>query len=144
MKKEKEIDPVSVIRSAGFRATTSRIAVLSYLEKNKYPVTVREVVQGVKPQKINQTTVYRMLESFKKAGLVIQVDFQHGHAHYELADGSDHHHVICTSCDRVEDFTGCEYEKLTKAALKQTRGFSKITSHSLEFFGMCTSCTLRT
>ncbi len=142
MKNTKESEPAHVIRQAGFRATTPRIAVFSYLKKTTYPVTIQEIVKGIRPLHINQTTAYRMLESFKKVGLVVQVDFQHGHAHYELAGGRHHHHVVCTSCDKVEDVIGCNDQQLADKALRQAPGFSAITSHSLEFFGVCKSCTL--
>ena len=140
MKKIKESEAAEIIRCAGFRATTPRIAVFSFLQKTSYPVTIRQILKDVRPRTINQTTVYRMLESFKKAGLVVQIDFQHGHAHYELAGERHHHHVVCTSCEKVEDVRGCNDDQLTEKALRQTSHFSGITSHSLEFFGVCKSC----
>jgi len=130
-----------IIRKAGFRATTPRLLVLAYLRKSKYPLGVRDVLKGVGTKNIDQVTVYRILDAFKKAGVVVQVDFQQGHALYEFKDHEhDHHHIVCTSCDRVEDFTGCDYEKLVGKALKQARGFAKVTSHSFELFGLCAAC----
>ena len=130
-----------VIRKAGFRATTPRLLVLSYLQKSKYPLGIKEILKGIGQKNIDQVTVYRILDAFKKAGVVVQVDFQQGRALYEFKDHEhDHHHIVCTSCNKVEDFTGCEYEKLAHKALKQTHGFAKVTSHSLELFGLCAAC----
>lgn len=136
----KNTNVTEIIRRAGFRATKPRIAVLSYLRETKYPASIKEIVQAVGRKSIDQVTAYRILEAFKKVGIVTQVDFQQGRAFFELKDEHDHHHIVCTSCDKVEDFIGCEYEKLVNKALKQTSGFSKVTNHSLELFGLCNTC----
>ncbi len=141
MKKGEVFRLVTSIKKAGFRATQPRLAVLSALEKAKYPLSIKEIIRRVSKTRIDQVTIYRILEAFKKAGLVAQVDFQHGRAYYELKDViHDHHHIICMGCKRIEDFVGCEYEKLVGKALKQTKGFATITEHSLELFGLCRSC----
>jgi len=141
MKKLSESELAEIIRNAGFRATTPRVSILSFLTGAKYPLTIQEIIYGVGEKNIDQVTAYRTLEAFKKAGIVTQVDFQHGHAHYEFKDRAhDHHHVVCVSCEKVEDFVGCNYENLANKALKQTHGFAKIMDHSLEFFGLCNSC----
>jgi len=136
---EKEL--VEIIRKAGFRATKPRLLVLSFLQKVEYPAGIKEIIAGVGRKNVDQVTVYRILDAFKKAGVVVQVDFQHGRAYYELKDAKhDHHHIICTKCDKVEDFTGCDYAKLANKAMHQTRSFAKVTNHSLELFGLCNSC----
>ncbi len=141
MPKASDDDLAAVIRKAGFRATETRKAVYAFLEKAKYPVSIKEIVDGVGEKNIDQVTAYRILDAFQKADVVTKIDLRHGHAHFELKDEKDdHHHVICTGCDRVEDFIGCESERLANKALKQTKGFPRITSHSLEFFGLCNSC----
>jgi Fur family ferric uptake transcriptional regulator len=141
MEKTKENGLAEIIRKAGFRATKPRLLVLTHLQKAKYPLGIKEIIEGIGRKNVDQVTVYRILDSFKKAGLVVQVDFQHGRAYYELKDAKhDHHHIVCTNCDKVEDFTGCEYEKLATKALKQTHGFAKVTNHSVELFGLCNTC----
>ena len=141
MDKTKENGLAEIIRKAGFRATKPRLLVLSHLQKAKYPLGIKEIIESIGRKNVDQVTIYRILDSFKKAGLVVQVDFQHGRAYYELKDAKhDHHHIVCTNCDKIEDFTGCEYEKLATKALKQTRGFAKVTNHSVELFGLCNTC----
>ncbi len=141
MKKEAQNKLAEIIRKAGFRATEPRLLVLSFLKKVEYPVGIKEIIAGVGRKNVDQVTIYRMLDAFKKAGIVVQVDFQHGRAYFELKDAKhDHHHIVCTGCDRVEDFTGCDYNKLADKALSQTKGFAKVTNHSVELFGLCNSC----
>ena len=129
------------LRKAGFRATRPRLLLLSFLKNVKYPLTIQEIVRGVGRTHIDQVTAYRTLEAFKKAGLVTQVDFQHGHAHYEFKNEKrDHHHLVCINCERVEDFFGCGIETLTRTVLKKTRTFAEVKNHSLELFGLCKVC----
>jgi len=141
MHKRPEKSLVEAIRNCGIRATTPRLRVLAFLQQSKYPLSVKGIVSGVGRMNIDQVTVYRILDTFKKAGLVVQVDFQQGCAYYELKDAKhDHHHIVCTECHRVEDFTGCDYAKLAVKALQQVKAFAKVTHHSLELFGLCHSC----
>ncbi|HUJ15440.1 MAG TPA: Fur family transcriptional regulator [Thermoanaerobaculia bacterium] len=141
MPKRREQRLVQRIRAAGFRATRPRLLILSFLARSAYPVGIKEIIRGVGASNVDQVTVYRILGAFKNAGLVVQVDFQHGRAYYELKDSKrDHHHIICTGCDRLEDFTGCDFEALAGQALRQTKRFATVSNHSLELFGLCNAC----
>lgn len=128
-----------IIRSAGFRATKPRLALLSFLEKEGTLLSIQEIVSGLK-NKVDQVTVYRMIEAFKGAGIVREVNLQGDRPKYELADAQDHHHIVCTNCRRVEDFDGCDAENLEKRALRQSRSFAKITGHSFDLYGLCNTC----
>src|SRR5690348_15697489 len=129
----------SALRSAGYKATPQRLALLSVLEKASEPLSIQEILLRCHAQSIDQATIYRTLKTLADIGLVRQVDFAHAHAHFELATGDDHHHLICTSCGRVEDVTGCDFDRLAKRALKHS-SFASIDRHSLEFFGTCRKC----
>lgn len=130
-----------MLRSAKQRVTPARLAVLAVLEKEKRPLSVEKVISIIGEKNIDYVTAYRTITMLKKAGLVKQIDFQHNHAHYELATLGDHHHVVCVKCDRVADVANCGMEKMEKSALKES-GFQKITQHALEFFGICKQCSL--
>lgn len=137
-----ETSDATLLRAHGMRATTPRLAVLSALRKAKYPMSAQDIAKAVRIKKVDMVTTYRTLESFKLAGIVAQVDLQRGRAYYELVAGrKDHHHIVCIHCNTIEDFVGCDYDALVKKALRQTRGFSTVTNHSLELFGMCTPCS---
>lgn len=131
---------VDVIRDAQLKATKPRVVILEALSQSRYPRDVETIARKVHPQKIDVVTVYRTLETFEKAGLVRRVDLRRGKTYFEIVDdGADHHHVVCTECGVVKDVTGCEYPT-QKKALQKTRGFAKITSHSFEYFGVCSPC----
>jgi Fur family ferric uptake transcriptional regulator len=129
-----------ILRGAGLKATPSRAEILDFLNQTKNPLAAQEVIDAF-AGKIDQATIYRMLKQFKHRGIIRQVDMRHNHAHYELArDNDDHHHLICTHCERVEDIEGCEVEEMYGAILRSHRRFASIGQHSLEFYGLCRQC----
>jgi len=147
-----------VLRRNGWKATAPRLAVLSLLAKTKRPMSAQNIIDALphsrRPMRlprsvrrpargagaIDQATAYRTLAAFKAKGIIRQVDLRHNHAHYELADVAEHHHLICTRCGRVEDVRHCGIEAVQAAALRGAKHFAEITQHSLEFYGTCTSC----
>lgn len=127
-----------ILRTAGFRATAPRVRVLTFLQKQKYPVGAQEVAQSI--QSADQVTVYRILDAFVEAGLARQVDLRQGRALYESIDTHDHHHAVCTRCHKVQDFEEAEHERILRQAARNIPGFAKITGHSFELFGICKQC----
>ncbi|KKW09458.1 MAG: Ferric uptake regulation protein [Candidatus Kaiserbacteria bacterium GW2011_GWA2_49_19] len=131
----------NIIQKAGFRATKPRLALLSLLQVAKYPLNIKEIMGKLETATADQVTVYRILDAFKKAGIVNQINFQDNATRYEYKDTEhDHHHIVCVTCKKVEDFIGCDYKKLAGEVLKQTPCFAEITDHSFEFFGKCKTC----
>ena len=55
-----------------------------------------------------------------------------------------HHHLICTSCGKVDDFTvSTQMERSLEGALQRAvagTGFSP-AAHRLDVLGTCASCT---
>lgn len=139
MKNNAKQNLVILLKERGFRVTPGALSVLEVLSKERKPLTAQEVEEMVGNGKLNRATVYRILEKMKERGVVRHVDFLHGHAHYEMNDG-DHHHLVCTSCEVVEELAGCLLEDVSKKVLRQSRKFFGITGHSLEFFGICKKC----
>jgi len=134
------LDFAALLRKNGYRATPGRIRLLKILSSEPKPLTVPEIQKKLRG-KTDAVTLYRSLDAFADSDLVHRVDLQHGHVHYEIVVGrKHHHHLTCTTCERVEDVVGCEDEQLVNKALKQTKGFSRVTNHSLELFGLCNNC----
>ncbi|OGW40722.1 MAG: ferric uptake regulation protein [Nitrospirae bacterium RBG_13_39_12] len=137
-------------RGCGYRLTIPRGAILDVLSKTSKHLSAEDVyleVHKVYPS-IGLTTVYRTLELLVQMGLVFKFDFGDGRARYELAEGpkgiGHHHHLVCTGCGRVIDYTDFIDEEIE--LLKQTeKGLSKkykfkITNHLVQFYGLCDKC----
>lgn len=127
-------------KTQGYKVTGPRLAVFEALKKAKEPLTIKEILTATSKQEVNQATVYRIVATLEKIGLVQRIEWQHGHAHYELADQEDHHHLVCLQCHRTEDIKHENPEALEKKVLEKSKYFSSIKKHSLEFFGICKSC----
>lgn len=125
------------LRSNSLKITPARLEVLDILTHTKKPISINDISKKLKDTDL--ATLYRTFETLKELGLATQVDFQHGHAHYELATREHHHHLVCQKCGKVVDISKCDTTTLEKQALKISK-FAKINAHSLEFFGICKSC----
>ncbi|MBI4599505.1 transcriptional repressor [Candidatus Uhrbacteria bacterium] len=129
---------VLLVRKAGFKATPAILAILTILQRAKKPLTVQEVAEKLNPKR-DKVTIYRILEKLKEKRIIRHVDFQHGHAHYEL-NSDDHHHIICTACGKIEELEECSLKNMMQQVIKKSALFMRLTSHSMEFFGVCKTC----
>ena len=137
------LDPKTILSGAKMKATKARLSVIKALQARREPITVSEL-KRTSTKKIDVATLYRILEQCVAAGLVARVDFQHDHAHYELAVGrKHHHHIICTECGVSEDIDSCHAQNLEKKVLRESKDFTTLTHHSLEFFGNCNRCQVK-
>lgn len=129
----------SLLAHAGLRATAPRMAILVALARAHMPLSIDDLHARV-GARADRVTLYRNLHELAKRGVVYQCDFRTGKAFFELqAKAHHHHHVVCTSCGHLEPVEVC-FSDIEKKALKGTRSFAAIESHSLELFGTCRAC----
>lgn len=128
-----------MLRAAGYKATPARLRVLDAMRTSREPLSAHALIGRV-GKAFDAATVYRTLKHLAAGGIVRPVDLRHNHAHYELADRDDHHHVTCMRCGRIEDMTGCEAAGMYGTILRRSKHFSEIRQHSLEFYGVCAVC----
>lgn len=132
---------VLMIKRAGLRMTGHRLAVLSLVARASGPLTVHEIVDTLRRRHdIDQATVYRNLSSLQASGLLRRLDFNHGHAHYELETGKASHQLVCNSCETVEKIEGVSIDDAIKKMMKKSRRFKNATTHSIEVYGLCKHC----
>ncbi len=130
-----------MIKEAGLRVTDHRVTVLSLVAKMKQPITVYEIVEMLrKKHDIDQATVYRNLSSLHESGLLRRLDFNHGHAHYELETGRASHQLVCDKCETIEKIEGISVDDAVKKMLKKSKKFKNTTTHSIEIYGLCKKC----
>jgi Fur family ferric uptake transcriptional regulator len=133
--------PSALLSSIGERITVTRTALIEILAAAKKPLSVPELLEalGKRKRTANKTTLYRDLTRFQRQGIVNEVRLNERQTRYELADDGHHHHLVCTSCDKIEDVhLSGELDKQERDIEKQTK--FKIQRHALEFFGLCHSC----
>lgn len=137
-------------RGCGYRITLGRGVILDVLTKADKHLSAEDIYMKVHSSypSIGLTTIYRTLELLVNMGLVFKFDFGDGRARYELAEGPKgerhHHHLVCTNCSRVIDYTDFideEKELLGQTEKGLSRKFSfKITNHLIQFYGLCDKC----
>lgn len=131
----------TMLQEAELRVTGHRLTVLATVAKVKQPITVYELVEILrKKHDIDQATVYRNLASLHDAGLLRRLDFNHGHAHYELETGRASHQLVCQKCETIEKIEGISVEDAVKKMLKKSKKFKNMTTHSIEIYGLCKTC----
>ena len=128
-----------LLRTSGYKATVSRMQVLSLLESSRHPLSAQDIVEAV-GSAMNQATVYRILKALNEKGLIRQIDLRHNHAHYEITKQDEHHHLVCTECGRIEDVHECGVESMHGAVIKHSKQFAIVRQHALEFYGICKVC----
>lgn len=140
-------------RGCGYRITLGRQTILDVLSKADKHMSAEDIYMKVHPKypNIGLTTIYRTLDILANLGLVFKFDFGDGRARYELAQGpevtSHHHHLVCTGCNRVIDYTEFIDEEIellnqTEKGLSRKYNF-KITNHLIQFYGLCKNCSTK-
>ncbi|MBM3206121.1 MAG: transcriptional repressor [Candidatus Staskawiczbacteria bacterium] len=139
MKSDQENQLYSLLRKAGMKATPGHLTILSFIQKSKKPISSQDIINGI-DRHLDPATVYRCVTKLKENGIIRQIDLRQNNAHYEFFDMAHHHHIICTGCGRIEDIEDCNLETVHQQILGQTKGFTQIKHHSLEFYGLCKKC----
>jgi Fur family ferric uptake transcriptional regulator len=123
------------LRKAGLKVTQPRKRILELLDeaRNKH-VTADDIYRVLiqAGEDIGLATVYRVLNQFEAAGLVVKHNFEGGQAYYELDSGDHHDHMVCVETGKVIEFSNTEIERLqSDIALKH--GYD-IVDHSLVIY----------
>ncbi len=131
-----------LLKDRELKRTKSRIAVLSFLEANKAPVTAESLYQSLiaaeNGQHFSLSTIYRTVATLAEKGILLKNVGADGLTYYQLNDDRHCHYLICTACSQVVPVDGCPLHVLEES-LSQSTGY-QITGHHLEFFGLCPQC----
>jgi Fe2+ or Zn2+ uptake regulation protein len=130
------------LRDAGQRYTSGRRAIVERLQAAGQPLTIPDVLAG---SSLPQSSAYRNLAVLEQAGAVHRIVTSADFARYELAEDltEHHHHLICSSCGTVEDFTAPPaLERSLHKAVAEVEGATGFAAqhHRLDLLGTCRSC----
>jgi Fur family transcriptional regulator, ferric uptake regulator len=125
------------------RQTVARKAIQAFLQQHRGPVTEIALRQALTRQgfTLHKTTVYRQLEALAASSWATVTRFADGVARYERQE-KHHHHVVCRSCQQVEEVQLDHHLAKEERQIAKARGFTHVT-HALEFFGTCGACSRR-
>ncbi|MCA9269940.1 MAG: transcriptional repressor [Planctomycetales bacterium] len=99
-------DARSMLRGAGLRCTSCRIAVLQHLSGADYPISHNDVADQLVPLGFDKSTIYRCLVELAEANLLARLDVGDHVWRFEMLgegdDGTvDHPHFMCLDCGKV-------------------------------------------
>ena len=131
-----------VCRQTGLKLTQQRIEILRELSRAKdHPsaetlfLRVRERIPGV-----SLDTVYRTLGTFERLQIVDKLNVALDQGRYD-ANRAPHHHMVCSVCQRIDDFSWEEFDEqeLPSPVLLWGDAVSKCVIVS----GICKQCLAR-
>lgn len=133
-----------------------------YLKHNQHRVTVErfEVLDAVQSadghfdadqlflnmknagSKVSRATVYNTLEKLMDCGILARYQFGDRPMRYELMyDNEPHHHMICRSCGKIEEFVDRRVDRMARDAAETMH--YELHDAALHIFGVCGECRER-
>ena len=131
------------ISGRGRRLTRQRVIVAEALARERAAVSAQELHERLrgKHPRLGLATVYRALEAQVQDGMASRFE-RAGHVSaYIACDAQHHHHLVCTSCQRVEDVA----EEVVGPMLRAVRArHAFAVDHArLDLYGLCARCRAR-
>jgi Fur family ferric uptake transcriptional regulator len=123
------------LRKAGLKITHPRKRIFEILEQESHKhMTADDIYRALMDagEDIGLATVYRVLNQFEAAGLVVKHNFEGGQAFYELDSGKHHDHMVCVETGKVIEFVNSEIEALQEK-IAAAHGYT-IADHSLVIY----------
>ena len=128
------------LKKAGLKVTLPRMYILNILESsNGKHHSAEEIYKNLMEQghDIGLATVYRVLTQLEEAGFIIRHRFEE-HSVFELNSGEHHDHIVCVSCNVVEEFIDETIEK-QQLKIAERLGYEML-EHTLYLHGICSNC----
>ena len=126
---------MQILRNAGVKLTRPRRLVLEVLCGSLDPLSIKEIHKQT-GKKADLASIYRTVRLFTELGITREVPLGEGYQRYELVERGKHrHYVLCVKCGTIRHIDICILEQIEKLT-----NF-KITSHSMEFRGICSKCS---
>ena len=130
----------ATLSQSGYKLTPQRRAILNAIVNSHETLTPATIHERAREEnsRVGLVTVYRTVELLAQLGLICRVHGEGKSQSYTLAPSGHHHHMICSECGGVADFTDCDLGELQERLARET-GF-EIEGHLLEFYGRCRDC----
>lgn len=130
---------LEILRNAGYKITPARVAVVETIQQEGEHLHPAEILATAKKRypALGRATVYRTLELLTQLGVVRPIYVGEEGPTYIRSSGG-HHHLVCSRCGLIQDFDHCTSDEIAHE-LAERYDFT-ISSHLLEFYGLCANC----
>ena len=131
------------------RWTMPREAILEFLSRSPKHMSAKEIYASLYNTYpgMGLTTVYRTLDLLARMGIITKLTLGDGESRYEFKSSEKkdhHHHLICTICGKIINYSEFLDEELTLVRKTEERLAKKynflIQDHNIEFLGICYKC----
>ncbi|MBN2329331.1 MAG: transcriptional repressor [Candidatus Omnitrophica bacterium] len=129
----------AILRKANLRCTRGRVDVLQVLLESPDPTTHEDLHKKLQGTGINRVTVYRVLETLQKSGIVHRVEA--GDRIWRFAvcgrmhPGHCHPHFICRQCGKIECLKEFPMPDMPSVAKDYT-----VEEQEMYLRGICPNC----
>ncbi len=129
----------AILRESGYKVTPQRLAVYETLAATHEHPSAEMLYKTLRPKypSMSFATVYKTVEILNRLHVIQIINTGEDSFRYD-ADISDHHHVQCTCCGKVEDLFNVDYSGIMAQAEKES-GY-KLSGHQFYFYGVCENC----
>jgi Fur family peroxide stress response transcriptional regulator len=129
----------TICQQRGIRLTHQRLEIFRELTRRDDHPSAEEIYSQVHRRlpSISLDTVYRTLDTFAQSGIVSKFPAPDGRARFD-SNLSAHHHLVCSVCNRVEDFYWPEFDALV--APDGITGWGSPEIRRAEIRGICSKC----
>ncbi|KAE9527964.1 MULTISPECIES: ferric iron uptake transcriptional regulator [Testudinibacter] len=134
-------DNIKLLKKAGLKITEPRLKILALMQNHhntEYQHFSAEDIYKMlleQGEEIGLATVYRVLNQFDEADILIRHNFEGNKSVFELAPIDHHDHIICMDCGKVIEFSDDIIEKRQKEISKEYG--IQLENHSLYLYGKC-------
>lgn len=125
-------------RAAGMSLTPQRLTIYrALLESSDHP-TPEALYARVRPAlpSLSLATIYKTLDALVRLGLVAELPATGSSRRYD-ANMRRHHHLVCTACGQVSDYSDPALDRIAPPA--GLKGF-KAQHLSIHIHGLCRDC----
>lgn len=128
------------LKEQGLRITPQRLEILRILSESVGHPSVEDIHAKVRAKfpTTSLATTYKTVALLKDLDEVLELGFADGSNRYDGNKPYPHPHVICTVCRKIMDPDLSMLRDMTEEVVRET-GF-RITTHRLDFFGLCPDC----
>lgn len=126
----------ALLETEGHRITATRRGVLKAIASADSPLTVEEISDRVPD--IGRATVFRTVKLLHELGVICRVTLENRGIRYVLSTSSHHHHLICSNCGSVTEFSSPQLDQAIHEEA-EAAGF-ELNGHTVELYGKCKHC----
>lgn len=128
-----------VCKAKGLRITHQRAEIFKALLNHSNHPTTEDVFNRVRKhlKTISLDTVYRTMATFEEHGMIRRVHYVDSASRFDI-NVSNHHHLVCSECGKIEDFYWPEFDRMKPP--NSVAHWAQIEIKHAVINGLCSSC----